>query len=114
MLRLPHEVKELFIEWLEHHYPDRKERVLARIRECVNGTPEREGPHGDRLYNPAFGTRMRGQGTYAAMLRQRYDLATRRLGLQRTPYPFDTSRFRPPAAPASARGRAPRQLPLFR
>lgn len=116
LLRLPHEVKELFVEWLEHHYPDRKERVLARLRECVNGTSSVNGPHGDRLYNPEFGVRMRGVGPYAALLRQRFELTARRLGLARDPYDFDVTQFRPPTAP----GRAPnasverRQLPLFR
>jgi DNA repair photolyase len=105
LLRLPHEVKDLFVEWLRQHYPDRAERVLARIRECVNGSSEPEG----RLYNPAFGARMRGVGVYAELLRQRYELAAQRLGFFRTPYPFDTTRFVPPA-PAL---KPSRQLPLF-
>ena len=109
LVRLPHEVKDLFVEWVEHHYPDRAARVLARIRECVNGTPEPSG----RLYNPVFGQRMRGQGTYAALLRQRYELAVRRLGYARTPFDFDTTAFSRPLPPPTP-SRQSRQLPLFR
>jgi len=71
LLRLPLEIKDLFREWLEAHVPDRAEHVLALVRET------REG----KLYQSQFGTRMRGTGPYAELLRQRYRLAMRKLGL---------------------------------
>jgi DNA repair photolyase len=117
LVRLPHEVKDLFVEWLEQHYPERRARVLALLRECVNGTSSKSGPHGERLYNPTFGARMRGVGPYAALLRQRFELARSRLGFAREPYPFDVSRFRRPApgpGEAAPSARPARQLPLFR
>jgi len=117
LVRLPHEVRELFVEWLGQHYPERRERVLALIRECVNGTSSRSGPHGERLYNPEFGVRMRGVGPYAALLRQRFELARARLGFEREPYAFDVTRFRRPerrASPPPPGADAKRQLPLFR
>jgi DNA repair photolyase len=95
LIRLPHEVKELFDEWLAHHYPDRREHVLRRIREARGG----------KLYDSRFGTRLRGEGKYAEMIRARFETAARRLGFDRDGYPFDTSQFRPPSTR--------RQLELF-
>jgi DNA repair photolyase len=74
VLRLPREVAPLFRDWLEAHYPDRAARVMGRVREL----------HGGQDYDPDFGTRMVGQGTWAALLRQRFKLATRKLGLDRS------------------------------
>ena len=60
LLRLPHEVKELFAGWLDAHAPLRAEHVLSLVRQCRGG----------RLNDPAFGRRMRGEGAYAAADRQ--------------------------------------------
>ncbi len=87
VLRMPREVAPLFRDWLETHYPDRAARVIGRIREL----------HGGRDYDPEFGTRMGGQGTWAALLRQRVRLATRKLGLDRSLPELRTDLFaRPP------------------
>ena len=74
VLRLPQEVSGLFQDWLKEAYPDRADRVMNRVREL----------HGGREYDPAFGTRMRGQGKWADLIRQRFKLATKRLGLDRS------------------------------
>jgi DNA repair photolyase len=71
MLRLPLEVAPLFRAWLEEHRPERAARVMARVRET----------HGGRDYDPAWGRRMRGQGTYAALIARRFEVAVRRAGL---------------------------------
>ncbi len=71
MLRLPLAVAPLFVEWLEHHFPERKDRVLARIRDIRGG----------RLNDPRFGTRHTGEGPYAAQVRRLFDVARRRAGL---------------------------------
>ncbi|KQI67191.1 DNA repair photolyase [Loktanella sp. 3ANDIMAR09] len=73
VLRLPREVSGLFRDWVEQTYPDRAARIMARVREL----------HGGQDYDPAFGTRMTGQGEWARLIRQRFDLAARRLGLAR-------------------------------
>jgi DNA repair photolyase len=86
-LRLPREVAGLFTEWLEHHFPLRASHVLARVRDL----------HGGRAYDGRFGRRMRGEGPFAELLRQRFAIACRRLGFGSEP-PLDTSRFEPPAA----------------
>jgi DNA repair photolyase len=88
LLRLPLELKDLFQDWLATHYPDRAERVLSLIRQC------REG----ELNDARFGTRMSGTGPYADLLRQRFDLAVRRQGLNRhtEPWDLDVTRFQPP------------------
>ncbi|HEX5314587.1 MAG TPA: PA0069 family radical SAM protein [Gammaproteobacteria bacterium] len=70
VLRLPHELAELFPAWLEAHYPERKGKVLSILTEL----------HGGKLYDSRFGTRMRGQGEWGSLLAQRFALARRRLG----------------------------------
>jgi DNA repair photolyase len=71
LLRLPLEIADLFREGLEAHVPDRAEHVLSLMRDT------REG----KLYKSQWGTRMRGTGPYADLLRQRYRIAMRKLGL---------------------------------
>lgn len=88
-LRLPLEVATLFREWLEATFPDRAARVMGRVREL----------HGGRDYDPAFGTRMRGQGLWADLIHRRADLARRRLGLDSGLPPLRCDLFqRPPRA----------------
>ena len=87
LLRLPFELKALFREWLEAHFPDKATHVLSLVAQA----------HGGRLYDSAWSKRMSGTGPYADMLRVRFDRACRRLGLnQRTTAGLDASRFRPP------------------
>ena len=89
MLRLPLEVAGLFRDWLEATFPDRADRVMGRVREL----------HGGRDYDPAFGTRFRGQGVWADLMRQRFDKACARLGLAQRMAPMRTDLFRvPPGA----------------
>ena len=87
VLRLPQEVAPLFKEWLAAHFPDRAARVMGRVREL----------HGGRDYDPAFGKRMVGQGPWAMMMQQRFKLATKRLGLDRTLPDLRTDLFTRPA-----------------
>lgn len=97
LLRLPHEVKDLFADWLAQHFPDRARHVLSLLRQ----------QRGGRLNDPRFGDRMRGQGPYAQMLSQRFRLACRKLGLnQERGWAVDCSLFKPPP-------RAGDQLVLF-
>jgi len=70
-LRLPHEVRDLFIEWLETHFPDRAKRVMGLVREASGG----------RDYDNRFGLRQTGRGAYADMLGKRFNGACRRHGL---------------------------------
>jgi DNA repair photolyase len=86
LLRLPHEIKDLFAEWLKAHYPDRAKHVLSLVREMRGG----------KLNDPNFGSRFRGQGPYAAIIRKRFRLACERLGLNARETNLDCSLFRPP------------------
>jgi len=88
VLRLPWEVKTLFEDWLNAHFPDRAQRVLHRIEDLRNG----------RRNDPNFGSRMRGTGIWADLLRQRFAVATRKLGLNRHRLALDCERFQPPLA----------------
>ena len=71
LVRLPHEVKDLFREWLAEHFPDRAAHVMSLIRDARGG----------RDYDAAFGTRMTGRGPVAELLRARFHRACARLGL---------------------------------
>lgn len=86
VLRLPREVSGLFRDWLQKQYPDRAARVMARVREL----------HGGKDYDPAFGTRMRGQGEWADLIRQRFRIATAKLGLDRSLPELRTDLFKVP------------------
>ncbi|MFT4192940.1 MAG: PA0069 family radical SAM protein [Comamonas sp.] len=92
VLRLPWELSPLFWQWLQAHYPDRAQRVMARVREL----------HGGKDYHAAFGERMRGQGPWADLLRQRFQAAARRLGYNQDLAPLDRSQFQPGAAHGQA------------
>lgn len=87
LLRLPHELKELFGEWLDEHVPLRAKHVWSRLGEMRGG----------EAYQSAFGQRMTGTGPWAELLRKRFRLAHQRLGYRRLP-PLDTSRFEAPDA----------------
>ena len=91
LVRLPHEVKDLFVEWLRRHYPSKAEHVLARIRDLRDG----------RLNDPRFGSRMRGNGPFAELMKARFEVSCRRLGLSTKSAPLDTSRFHVPGGQAS-------------
>jgi DNA repair photolyase len=83
LVRLPHEIKTLFEEWLRGHFPDRADKVLSLIRQCRGG----------KLNQSAFGTRMGGTGPYAALLQQRFALAVKRFGLDQPRPALDLTRF---------------------
>lgn len=88
-LRMPHEIKELFREWLEEHAPDRAPRVLRYVREM----------HGGKDYDPEWGKRLRGEGVYAQMMGRRFRAARKRLGLDAPRPDLRCDLFQPPAAP---------------
>lgn len=96
MLRLPQEVSPLWQEWLAVHYPDRANRIMARLREM----------HGGKEYDARWGHRMRGEGAYAEIVAHRFKVAINRLGLKEVHAPMRTDLFRPPRAPSA-------QLSLF-
>jgi DNA repair photolyase len=89
LVRLPWEVKDIFRAWLEAHFPLKAAHVMSRIHEM------REGRDND----PSFGTRMTGTGLFAELLRQRYEKALKRFGLNEREGDFDldTTLFRPPS-----------------
>jgi DNA repair photolyase len=87
VLRLPWELSPMFRQWLEQHYPDRAARVMARVQDMRGG----------KDYDADFATRMKGQGIWADLLRQRFVKTCDRLGFNRTREPLDTTQFRPAA-----------------
>jgi DNA repair photolyase len=95
LMRLPYEVKELFKDWLMHHYPLKAELVMSRVKQMRAG----------RENDPNFGSRMRGSGEFADLLRTRFEKACHRLGLNQQRRTLETGLFRHP--------RLDRQLDLF-
>ena len=91
VLRLPWEVNSLFQQWLLTYFPERAARVMNRLREMRGG----------KDYDADFSTRMRGEGVWADLIRQRVEKAMRRNRLQKTGWfsQLDASGFMPPAAP---------------
>ena len=87
-LRLPHEVKALFAEWLQAHFPERAERVMSLVRQSSGG----------RDYDNRFGVRQTGRGPYADMLGKRFRAAGKRCGLAAGRYQrkLDCSQFQRP------------------
>jgi DNA repair photolyase len=85
---LPHEVKDIFKEWLHTHFPDRAARVMSLVREAGGG----------RDYDNRFGFRQTGRGPYADLLGKRFRAACRRFGLdsESRETELDCSRFDPP------------------
>ena len=88
VMRLPHELKTLFKEWLAQHYPQRAEHVMSIVRQMRGGKEN----------DPHFGSRMTGTGNYAELMEKRFDIACRRFGInRREELDLDCSRFRPPS-----------------
>ncbi len=94
IVRLPLAVAPLFEDWLGRHYPDRKDKVLERIRSMRGG----------RLNDSRFGHRMGGEGHHAEMIARLFRSASRRAGLNQRPWPVSAAAFRRPG---------PEQLTLF-
>jgi len=87
LLRLPHEVKDLFREWLNTHEPLKADHVMARVNDMRGGKDN----------DPRFGHRQRGEGVFADLLRNRFEAACRRLGFNRErEWPLDVMSFKPP------------------
>ena len=92
VLRLPWEVAPLFRQWLQLHYPQRAERIMARIHDMRGG----------KDYDSDFATRMKGAGPWADLIGQRFRRTVRKLGFNTERVEFDTSLFRPTAPAGQA------------
>lgn len=83
ILRLPYKVKELFVDWLEQHYPDRKGKVLSRIKDMRDG----------KLNNSEWSTRMKGEGIFSKQIADLFQVQTNRLGLNKRHVGLTTENF---------------------
>ncbi len=97
MLRLPREVGVIFEDWLRNHYPLKAGHVLSSVRDVRDG----------KTNDSQFGSRLKGTGSYASIIAQRFQLCCSRLGLNREHQALDTTLFRPP------RDEGPQQMSLF-
>ena len=100
LLRLPNEIKDLVQEWLVEHHPAKMRRILSLVRETRGG----------KLYDSGWGVRQTGDGVVAWTIGRRFELAARRLGLDRRHLRLRTDLFTPPARGAKDGGE---QLSLF-
>jgi DNA repair photolyase len=87
-IRLPFAVKDLFEKWLEHHFPERKDKVLNRIRSVRGG----------KLNDPNFGSRMNGEGLFADQMASLFAVAARKAGLGERRLDLSVASFRVPAS----------------
>jgi DNA repair photolyase len=85
-MRLPGAVAGLFEKWLEEHFPDRKDKVLNRVRDLRGG----------QLYNARFGSRMKGEGLFAEQIRITFDTFKRRYKLDQPTHGLSAESFRVP------------------
>ena len=90
-LRLPFGIKGLFETWLQQHFPDRKDKVLNRVRALRGG----------KLNDPRFGTRMRGEGVFAEQLEALFVLSCRKAGLTSARPELSTASFHVPSSTSS-------------
>ena len=79
-------MKDLFVEWLEQHFPERKKKVLSRIRDMRGG----------KLNDSNFGSRMHGTGASADHLEQLFEVAKRRAGIVEKLPPLSRDLFQRP------------------
>jgi DNA repair photolyase len=86
MLRLPYAVKDIFAQWLTDHFPEKRERVLGRLRDMRQG----------KLNDPRFGVRMTGEGPVADAIGRMFQVARKRAGLERERLHLSTEFFRRP------------------
>jgi DNA repair photolyase len=98
LLRLPHELGELFTDWLNVHMPGRASHVLSLIRQIRGGN----------LNDPNFHSRFKGSGPYADLIRSRFNRAAKQFGLSTQKFALDTSKFAAPDARKEVK-----QLSLF-
>ncbi|MGD2071298.1 MAG: PA0069 family radical SAM protein [Gemmatimonadota bacterium] len=103
LLRLPHAVSDLFTSWLAQHFPDRREKVLNRMRDLAGGDSlsrcgsARGGEA--RLYDGRFGARKKGSGPWAQQIRDLFHVACRSAGLESQGIELSTDAFRRPHGP---------------
>ena len=83
IVRLPHAVKELFLDWIEREFPDRSQKIVNRLRDL----------RGERLTDSRFGHRMRGEGEWADMISSLFSVTCRKLGLNEEHVPLSTEYF---------------------
>ena len=86
VMRLPGPVEGIFLSWLDDHFPDRKSKIVSRLRSLRDG----------KLSDSRFGTRMRGKGAFAQQMRQIFRVAVRRHGLDRDVPRLNVGAFRAP------------------
>jgi DNA repair photolyase len=94
VLRLPHGLKDLFSEWLERHFPDRRDKVLNRVRDMRGG----------ELYDSRYFARGRGEGIFADQVRTLFAAGCRKAGLNHDKKPLSTASFRVPTPPGGQLG----------
>jgi DNA repair photolyase len=86
LIRLPFAVKDIFLQWLDHHEPGKKARIVDRLMTL----------HGGKLYTSDWGKRMRGEGIFAEQINTLFDATARRHGLNRHEFALSTEHFRRP------------------
>ncbi len=88
ILRLPLEVRDIFFEFLEREYPGKAKHVMSLVRSMRGG----------KDYDAEWGTRMIGEGPHAWQIGRRFEIAAKRLGLNKQRLKLRTDLFSPLSA----------------
>ncbi|MEQ9309964.1 MAG: PA0069 family radical SAM protein [Balneolaceae bacterium] len=83
VLRLPYKVKDIFLEWLQQHFPERKEKIKNRLLDMRGG----------KLYEASYGKRMRGEGNFSKQIKDAFAIQAKRLGLNKHRKPLTVEHF---------------------
>ena len=83
VLRLPYKVEDIFADWLEQHFPDRKEKIKNKLYDMRGG----------KLYDSEFGKRMRGEGNFSKQIKDIFDIQAKKLGLNKDRRRLTTEHF---------------------
>lgn len=84
VLRLPYCVADLFIDWLDKHYPEKKEKIISRLKSM----------HGGKIYDPQFFRRLRGSGFWADQIERLFEVGCKKYKLNQCPPELSTAHFK--------------------
>ncbi len=100
LLRMPHELRDLFRQWLVEHRPHAASRALSLVQDMRGG----------KDYDATFGLRQVGKGPYALMIARRFEIACTKLGFEKRRLKLATGQFVPPVRDTAS---GATQLSLF-
>jgi DNA repair photolyase len=94
IVRLPGNVRPVFLDWLHRHFPDRAGRVESQLKQARNG----------KLYDSTWGDRFTGHGAFVDQIGKLFEVTRQKLGLAEHARKLTTDHFRVPGGQMSLFG----------